>query len=62
MIAQAGFGHTFHSLEGDGDEYVAAVKDLMYGFQQMHSCTSMTNHLSLALHSRLLVRLFPLSY
>ncbi|KZV67343.1 cytochrome P450 [Peniophora sp. CONT] len=31
MIAQAGFGHTFHALtaEGDGDEYVGAVKDLI---------------------------------
>ena len=44
MIAQAGFGHTFHSLEGDGDEYVAAVKDLMYVFPSMHSCTSMANN------------------
>lgn len=29
MVAQAGFGRTFHSFEGDGDEYVGAVKDIM---------------------------------
>ncbi|VDB84025.1 unnamed protein product [Peniophora sp. CBMAI 1063] len=29
MISQAGFGHTFHSLEGNGDDYVSAVKDVI---------------------------------
>lgn len=30
ILGQAGFGQTFHTLEGDGDKYVHAVKDLMY--------------------------------
>ena len=31
MIAQAGFGHTFNALEpqGEGDEYVRALKDVV---------------------------------
>ncbi|KZV67344.1 cytochrome P450 [Peniophora sp. CONT] len=29
ILGQAGFGQTFHTLEGDGDKYVHAVKDLI---------------------------------
>ena len=35
MVAQAGFGHTFHALEGDGDQYVRAVKDVMFVFTHL---------------------------
>ena len=29
FIAQAGFGHTFHAMEGTAEEYVHAIKDQM---------------------------------
>jgi hypothetical protein len=30
LIAQAGLGHTFHSLEGENDEYSNALKSIVY--------------------------------
>ena len=27
FVAQAGFGHTFHAMEGTADDYVHAIKD-----------------------------------
>ena len=30
LVAQTGFGHTYHALEGAGDECVRAFKDFVY--------------------------------
>ncbi|VDB91561.1 unnamed protein product [Peniophora sp. CBMAI 1063] len=29
FVAQCGFGHTFHAMEGDANKYVSAIKDLV---------------------------------
>lgn len=36
LIAQAGFGHTFHALEGDGATYVRALKEIACVIELRH--------------------------
>lgn len=45
MISRAGFGHSFHAFEGDGDDYARAVKAIAYvGFHFSASSTMMLIH------------------